>query len=157
MPLEPMSIALLALLGLLGGFMAGLLGIGGGMILVPFTSAILAAQGVGAELALKMAIATSMATIVFTSISSVRAHHRRGAVRWDLVRRLAPGIVAGAALASLGAFALIKGPALGVVFAVFVFFSGTQMLLNKKPAATRQLPGAAGLAGMGGVIVCATF
>ena len=81
MPLEPMSIALLALLGLLGGFMAGLLGIGGGMILVPFTSAILAAQGVGAELALKMAIATSMATIVFTSISSVRAHHRRGAVR----------------------------------------------------------------------------
>ena len=152
MPLEPMSIALLALLGLLGGFMAGLLGIGGGMILVPFTSAILAAQGVGAELALKMAIATSMATIVFTSISSVRAHHRRGAVRWDLVRRLAPGIVAGAALASLGAFALIKGPALGVVFAVFVFFSGTQMLLNKKPAATRQLPGAAGLAGMGGVI-----
>ena len=152
MPLEPMSIALLALLGLLGGFMAGLLGIGGGMILVPFTSAILAAQGVGAELVLKMAIATSMATIVFTSISSVRAHHRRGAVRWDLVRRLAPGIVAGAALASLGAFALIKGPALGVVFAVFVFFSGTQMLLNKKPAATRQLPGAAGLAGMGGVI-----
>ena len=70
MPLEPMSITLLALLGLLGGFMAGLLGIGGGMILVLFTSAILVAQGVGAELVLKMAIATSMATIVFTFISS---------------------------------------------------------------------------------------
>ena len=152
MPIEPVWIALLALLGLFGGFAAGLLGIGGGMILVPFTSAILAAQGVQQELALKMAIATSMASIVFTSISSVRAHHQRGAVRWGLVRRLAPGIVLGAALASLGVFALIKGAALGVVFAAFVIFSGTQMLLGKKPAATRQLPGTPGLLGMGGVI-----
>ena len=102
MPIEPALIALLAALGLTSGFLAGLLGIGGGMILVPFTSAMLTARGVEPALALKMAIATSMSVIVFTSVSSVRAHHKRGAVRWDLVTRLTPGIVLGAALASLG-------------------------------------------------------
>ena len=81
----------LLLLGSVGGFLAGLLGIGGGMILVPFTSWILSSRGVEPELALKMAVATSMAMILFTSISSVRAHHQRGTVRWDLVRGLAPG------------------------------------------------------------------
>ena len=152
MLLEPTLIALLAALGLMGGFMAGLLGIGGGMILVPFVTAILTARGVEGGLALKMAIATSMATIVFTSISSVRAHHRRGAVRWDLVARLAPGIVLGAGLASLGVFAVIKGPALVLVFSAFVFFSGTQMLRDKKPAAASRLPGTPGLVGTGSVI-----
>jgi uncharacterized membrane protein YfcA len=61
------------------------------------------------DLAVKMAIATSMATIIFTSISSVRAHHKRGAVRWDIVKRLAPGIVVGSIIGSLGVFALLKG------------------------------------------------
>ena len=81
MILEPLLIAELALLGLCTGFLAGLLGIGGGMLLVPFITLILTGRGVSADLAVKMAIATSMATIVFTSISSVRAHHKRGAVR----------------------------------------------------------------------------
>ena len=142
----------LALLGLATGFLAGLLGIGGGMIMVPFITAILSGRGVGSELAIKMAIATSMATIVFTSISSVRAHHRRGAVRWDLVKGLAPGIVFGAAIASLGIFAVLKGASLALFFAVFVSFSATQMFLDKKPAPSRQVPGAAGLAGAGTLI-----
>ncbi|MBS3998214.1 MAG: sulfite exporter TauE/SafE family protein, partial [Hydrogenophaga sp.] len=102
MLLDPLLIAELVLLGLCTGFLAGLLGIGGGMIMVPFITAILTTRGVAADLSVKMAIATSMSTIIFTSVSSVRAHHRRGAVRWDIVRRLSPGIVAGAALASLG-------------------------------------------------------
>ncbi|MDO5086500.1 MAG: sulfite exporter TauE/SafE family protein [Comamonadaceae bacterium] len=152
MPIDFALVFQLALLGLATGFLAGLLGIGGGMIMVPFISAMLGARGVEPGLALKMAIATSMATIVFTSISSVRAHHRKGAVRWDLVKRLAPGIVLGAMVASLGAFAILKGTALGLVFAAFVFFSGTQMLLDKKPPPSRQLPGPAGLVGAGGVI-----
>jgi uncharacterized membrane protein YfcA len=152
MTLEPLLIFELALLGLATGFLAGLLGIGGGMLMVPFISAILGHRGVAADLAVKMAIATSMATIIFTSISSVRAHHKRGAVRWDIVKRLAPGIVLGAALASLGVFALLKGTSLALFFALFVSFSATQMLLDKKPKPTRTLPGTAGQLGAGSVI-----
>lgn len=152
MNLEPQLIIELALLGLSSGFLAGLLGIGGGMMMVPFITIILSGRGVGPDLAVKMAIATSMATIMFTSISSVRAHHQRGFVRWDLVRRLAPGIVLGGALASLGVFSILKGSWLALFFAAFVSFSATQMFLDKKPAPTRQVPGTAGLLGAGGVI-----
>ena len=152
MTLEPLLIIELATLGLATGFLAGLLGIGGGMIMVPFISAILGQRGVEPGLAVKMAIATSMATIIFTSISSVRAHHKRGAVRWDIVKRLAPGIVLGAMVASLGVFSLLKGAALYFVFCGFVAFSALQMYLDKKPAPTRQLPGTPGLLGAGGVI-----
>ena len=152
MPIEPILVVQLAVLGLVTGFLAGLLGIGGGMIMVPFISAILSGRGVEPGLAVKMAIATSMATIIFTSVSSVRAHHQKGAVRWDIVKRLAPGIVLGAMVASLGVFALLKGASLYFVFAAFVAFSGSQMFLDKKPSPTRQLPGTAGLLGAGGVI-----
>jgi uncharacterized membrane protein YfcA len=150
--LQPQLILELALLGLGTGFLAGLLGIGGGMVMVPFITIILSARGVSPNLSVKMAIATSMATIIFTSISSVRAHHKRGAVRWDIVRRLAPGIVIGSLLGSLGVFALLKGSALAIVFALFVGFSATQMFLNKKPKPTRQVPGTPGLLGAGGFI-----
>jgi len=152
MTIDAALIGQLALLGLATGFLAGLLGIGGGMLMVPFITLILGQRGVGADLAVKMAIATSMATIVFTAISSVRAHHRRGAVRWPLVRQLAPGIVAGSLLASLGVFALLKGSWLALVFAGFVGFSATQMFLDRKPAPTRQLPGPGGLFAAGGAI-----
>ncbi|NIC43397.1 sulfite exporter TauE/SafE family protein [Aquabacterium sp. A08] len=150
--LEPLLIAELAALGLFAGFLAGLLGIGGGMVMVPFITLILSGRGVAPDLSVKMAIATSMATIIFTSLSSVRAHHKRGAVRWDIVWRLAPGIALGAALASLGAFSLLKGQALALVFAGFVTFSGLQMLRDKKPAPSRTLPGTAGQLAAGGGI-----
>ena len=147
MPLPLPSPALLAeflALGAFTGFLAGLLGIGGGMLMVPFVTFIIASRGVESGLAVKMAIATSMATILFTSISSLRAHHKRGAVRWDLVRGIAPGIVIGSLAAGAGAFALIKGAALAVLFAVFVGFSATQMLLNRKPKPSRAIPGRLG-------------
>jgi len=150
--LDPILIAELAALGLGTGFLAGLLGIGGGMLMVPFITIIMGHRGVPADLAVKMAIATSMATIIFTSVSSVRAHHKRGAVRWDIVRRLAPGIVIGSLAGSLGVFALLKGTALAIFFALFVGFSATQMFLDKKPAPTRQMPGAGGQLAAGGVI-----
>ena len=102
-------VAELGILGLVTGFLAGLLGIGGGMIMVPFLTLILSARDIQSDLAVKMAIATSMATIIFTSMSSVRAHHKRGAVRWDVVRHLAPGIVLGSLIASLGVFSVVKG------------------------------------------------
>jgi uncharacterized protein len=152
MPFDTILILELALLGLITGFLAGLLGIGGGMIMVPFLTMILSGRGVDPQLSIKMAIATSMATIVFTSVSSVRAHHKRGAVRWDVVKRLAPGIVLGAAVGSLGIFSVLKGSSLALFFAAFVGFSATQMFLDRKPSPTRQLPGPVGLVGAGGVI-----
>ncbi|MBC7600569.1 MAG: sulfite exporter TauE/SafE family protein [Polaromonas sp.] len=152
MNLEPLLIFELALLGVGTGFLAGLLGIGGGMLVVPFITIIMVSRGVAPDLAVKIAIATSMATIIFTSISSVRAHHRRGAVRWDIVKRLAPGIVVGSIIGSLGVFALLKGSYLAIFFGLFVSFSATQMFLDKKPKPTRQMPGAAGQFAAGGVI-----
>ncbi|MDI4633350.1 sulfite exporter TauE/SafE family protein [Pelomonas sp. V22] len=136
-------------LGLVSGFLAGLLGIGGGMLMVPLLTALLSQRGVGADMSVKMAIATSMATIMFTSLSSVRAHHKLGAVRWDIVRHMAPGILVGGLAAGAGVFALVKGAALALIFAAFVSFSGLQMLRDKKPSPTRQLPERAGLVGVG--------
>ncbi|GAB3188089.1 sulfite exporter TauE/SafE family protein [Hydrogenophaga aquatica] len=150
--LEPQLIVELALLGLCTGFLAGLLGIGGGMLMVPFITLIMTGRGVSPDLSVKVAIATSMATIIFTSVSSVRAHHKRGAVRWDVVWRLAPGIVMGAALASMGVFSVLKGSSLALFFALFVAFSATQMLLDRKPAPSRTLPGTGGQLVAGGVI-----
>jgi uncharacterized membrane protein YfcA len=145
-------IAELLALGSLGGLLAGLLGVGGSAIMVPFLTLILSNRGVNSDLAVKMAIATAMATVMFTSLSSVRAHHRRGAVRWDLVRTMAPGIAIGGLAAGAGVFALIKGQSLALLFAGFIGFSAVQMLIDKKPQPTRQLPGAAGRIAAGGGI-----
>ena len=152
--LDTVLILELAALGLTAGFLAGLLGVGGGMMLVPFLTFFLSAQGIASDLSVKMAIATAMATIVFTSISSVRAHHQHGAVRWDIVKGIAPGIVVGGFITSLGIFALLKGTALAIVFALFVGFSATQMFLDKKPKPSRQMPGTAGQIAAGSVIGC---
>ena len=148
----PLLIVELAALGLVTGFLAGLLGVGGGMLIGPFMTLILSAQGVSADLAVKMAIATSMATIMFTSVSSVRAHHQRGAMRWNIVKGLAPGIVLGGAIAGAGVFALLKGTTLAIVFALFVSFSATQMFLDRKPRPGRQMPGTAGQLATGSLI-----
>ena len=141
----------LLLLGSVSGFLAGLLGIGGGMLMVPFLTLLLTHKGFPAELVIKMAVATSLATICFTSIASVRAHHLRGAVRWDVVKLLAPGIVLGSLLGAQIAKAL-PSTVLAILFAGFISFSATQMLLNRKPKPTRQLPQAPGMFGAGGVI-----
>jgi uncharacterized membrane protein YfcA len=149
---EPVLVAELLLLGSATGFLAGLLGIGGGMVMVPFLTRLLMQRGVSADVAVKMAIATAMATILFTSLSTMRAHHRRGAVRWDIVRSMAPGILLGGLAAGAGVFALVKGQALALSFAAFVGFSATQMLLARPPKPSRQLPGRAGQAAAGGAI-----
>ncbi len=152
MSLEWWLVAELLVLGAATGFLAGLLGIGGGMLLVPFMTLIITAQGVDTAVAVKIAIATSMATILFTSLSSVRAHHARGAVRWELVRTIAPGLVIGGLLAGAGVFALVSGRWLALVFGVFVALTATQMLLARAPRPTRTLPGLAGRSAVGGAI-----
>lgn len=149
-----MDISLVAALLVLGaavGFAAGLLGIGGGMLLVPFMTMLLSARGFSSEHVVHMAIATSLATIMFTSLSSVRAHHSRGAVLWPVVKLLAPGILIGSWIGPwIGA--QMNASALALFFAVFVAFSAAQMLLDRKPAAARDLPKAPGMFGAGGVI-----
>jgi uncharacterized membrane protein YfcA len=149
--LDPLLILELATIGTCTGFLAGLLGIGGGMIMVPFLTIILASKGYPADYTVKMAVATSLATIAFTSVSSVRAHHRRGAVLWHVVKVLAPGILVGSLLGAQIAHAL-PGKMLGVLFAVFVAFSATQMFLNRKPKPSRTLPGPLATFGVGNVI-----
>jgi len=145
-----MILALLAM-GCFGGFAAGLLGVGGGMILVPFITMVLAARGVPDELVVHMAIATSLGTIMFTSLSSVRAHHKHGAVVWRIVKLLAPGILIGSTVGPwIGK--QMNTATLSMFFGVFVAFSATQMLVNKKPAAARDLPKAPGMFAAGGVI-----
>src|SRR6476661_6279718 len=151
MALEPQLIAELALIGTCTGFLAGLLGIGGGMLMVPFVTMILTARGYPPDLTVKMAVATSLATICFTSLSSVRAHQRRGAVLWPVVKVLAPGILVGSLLGAQVAVAL-PSKWLGILFAVFVAFSATQMLLNRKPKPSRTLPGPLGTFAVGNVI-----
>jgi len=151
MPIEPLLLAELALLGIATGFLAGLLGIGGAMIMVPFVNIVLTHRGFPAEYTVKMAVATSLATICFTSLSAMRAHHQRGAVLWKVVAVLAPGIVVGGLLGAQISAAL-PGKSLGVLFAAFLAFSATQMLVDRKPAATRSLPGPAGMFGAGTVI-----
>ena len=148
----PLTLALeLALLGLCTGFLAGLLGLGGGMLMVPILTIILTARAYPAEYTVKMAVATSLATICFTSLSSVRAHHRRGAVLWPVAIVLAPGILVGSFAGSQLASAL-PARTLSLLFALFVTFSATQMLLNRKPAPTRTLPGRLGMFAAGNAI-----
>ena len=135
-PIDALLIAELLALGCATGFLAGLLGIGGGMLMVPFITAVVSQRGVAPALAVKMGIATSMATILFTSLASVRAHHRRGAVRWDLAATLTPGIVAMGLVTGAFIFPLVRGTLLLVLFALFVGYSATQMLRDRKPAPT---------------------
>jgi uncharacterized membrane protein YfcA len=151
MHLEPLLIVELAMLGLVTGFLAGLLGIGGGMLMVPFMTLILTAKGYPQNYTVKMAVATSLATICFTSLSSVRAHQKRGAVMWNVVRLLAPGILLGSLIGAQVAVAL-PGKVLSVLFAIFVAFSATQMFLDRKPQPSRTLPGGIGMFSMGGLI-----
>jgi len=138
-------------LGAFAGVMAGLLGVGGGLIIVPALAWIFHLQGVAEAVIMHLAIGTSLATIVVTSISSVRAHHRLGAVLWPVFWRLTPGIVAGAWLGAAIADAL-PSAALRVVFGVFVLLVAAQLGFGAKPAPHRTLPGAAGMFAAGGVI-----
>ena len=151
MLLQPLLILELLVSGMAAGMLSGLLGIGGAMVLVPVLTFVLTHQGVQPEYVVKMAVATSLATIVFTSLSSVRAHQKHGAVRWDIVRVLAPGIVLGSIGGAQLAVAL-PGKLLGILFAIFIAFSATQMFLDRKPKPTRTIPGTLGMFGVGVVI-----
>jgi uncharacterized membrane protein YfcA len=144
-------IAAYAVAGAFVGFLAGLLGIGGGMTLVPILSALFSAQAIAPQNTVHLALGTAMASIVFTSSASVRAHHKRGAVDWAVARRLAPGMVLGALLATL-ASGFVSQRALALAFAAIVYAGAAQMLLGGRPAAARALPGTASMLAVGTAI-----
>lgn len=132
------------LLGIFGGFVAGLFGVGGGLTLVPFMFMLFSAQQFPPEHVMHLALGTSMATIVFTSVSSMRAHHGHGAVNWGIVRSMAPGLVLGTFGGSLVA-GLVPTRPMTAIFVVIVYYASAQMMLDFKPKPHRQLPSAAGL------------
>lgn len=136
------------LLGAAVGFFGGLFGIGGGTLLVPVLVFLFDAQHFPAGHALHMALGTSMATIMFTALSSLRKHHQHGAVEWGVVRGITPGILFGTALGAVFANA-VSPRVLGVIFAFFVLAAALQILLDVRPKASRQLPGPAGMSATG--------
>ncbi len=135
--------------GSIAGFIAGLLGIGGGMIIVPVVLWVLQMKGLGSiEHAQHLAVGTSFAIMVFTTFSSVMAQQRKGSVDWAVVRRMAPGMVVGVIIGSMLAKRL-SNEALQVFFIVFVVLVALKTLTDAKPKPTRSLPGPAGLAAVG--------
>ena len=119
-------VACLLAMGVFVGFLAGLLGIGGGMILTPFFTFLLPYTGIGDNVVVHVAIATSLGTIVFTSLSSMYAHNKRGAVLWRVVFSVAPGILVGAVLGAKIS-SLLSTAVIALIFALFVGFSATKM------------------------------
>lgn len=135
-------------LGIFVGFFAGLLGIGGGGIMVPILTTVFIAQGFPIEYVVHSALATSMATIIITAIASLRAHHKHGAVLWNIVYRISPGILVGAFSATL-ITPYVSSVPLALFFACFMTYVSIQMVLNIKPKPSRQLPNTTGLTGVG--------
>ncbi|MCB1955817.1 MAG: sulfite exporter TauE/SafE family protein [Rhodocyclaceae bacterium] len=135
-------------LGAFVGFFAGLLGVGGGAIMVPMLTTLFVAQGFPDDKIVHVALGTSMAAIVITSVSSLRAHHRHGAVRWEIVRGITPGILIGTFGATFIASHVDSKP-LAIFFSCFMAYVSFQMLLNIKPKPNRELPGTLGLSGVG--------
>lgn len=138
-------------LGSVAGLLAGLLGIGGGLVIVPMLTFMFTAQGMPHAHILHMALGTSLASIVFTSVSSMRSHHKHDAVLWPVVFRITPGIIAGtlfgAWVASRLSTNLLKG-----IFSIFLFYVATQMLIGIKPKASRDVPETLGIFGAGSTI-----
>lgn len=135
-------------LGIVVGFMAGLLGIGGGGIMVPVLTTMFLMQGIAVENAVHLALGTSMASIIMTSLSSMRAHHGNKAVQWSLVKQLSLGIIPGAWVATYVA-ASINSMYLAIIFSTFMTYVAFKVFSNTQPKAGRALLGNKGMFGAG--------
>lgn len=135
-------------LGAVIGFLAGLLGIGGGFTMVPVLTVLFSHQDFPREQLVHMAVGTSTASVLFTAIASARAHYRHGAVLWTVLRALAPGLVIGSITGPQLA-ARLSGQALALMFSVVTAFAAFQIGRGIKPRAARELPGPLPLALVG--------
>jgi uncharacterized membrane protein YfcA len=139
-----MEFLLYLALGAVAGVLAGLFGVGGGLVIVPVLVFSFAAQGIDASVLTHLAVGTSLATIVFTSINAVREHQRKGAVLWSIFAWMTLGILGGAGIGALTA-AQIEGPMLQKIIGVFAIIIAIQMGLDLRPKTSRGVPGKPGL------------
>jgi len=139
------------LTGAVAGLLAGLLGVGGGLVIVPALAWLLAGHGVPGGHLMHLAVGSSLAAIIPTSVSSLLAHQRRGSVHWPAVRALLPGILAGA-LGGAWLARQVSSPGLALCFGVFEMLVALQLFFGMKPSAHRGLPGTAGMT-VAGVII----
>lgn len=139
------------LLGAVAGFFAGLLGIGGGLIIVPALTFIFIAQDFPPDRILHLALGTTMATIIFTSVTSLRAHHAYGAVNWTVVKNISPGILLGT-LCGATLAGTLSSQILSIIFVIFIFYAATQMILKLNPTPSLKLPGKTGMFVTGSLI-----
>jgi uncharacterized membrane protein YfcA len=137
--------------GAVAGLLAGLLGVGGGLVIVPALAALFGLRGFPADTLMHYAIGSSLAIIAPTSVASLMAHHRRGGIHWPAVRGLTAGIVPGA-LGGAWLAAQITSPGLRLLFGGFELLVALQLLAGRQPTAHHGLPGTAGLGFAGGVI-----
>ena len=145
------DLIILLITGGIAGILAGLLGIGGGILIVPVLVFIFRYQGVDPSIIMHMAIGTSLATIVVTSLSSIREHQAHGAIIWSIVKLIAPSIVIGALLGAIVADAL-PSDTLRLIFAPFMLLVAFQMAFGRPPKPHRQLPEKPGMFLTGGVV-----
>jgi len=138
------TILIYSAVGAIVGLLAGLLGVGGGGVIVPMLVFAFHLQHIPSEITMHLALGTSLASIMFTSISSFMAHHRRGAVHWLAVRRIVAGILFGTFVGSCFAASMSSNFLKGF-FVIFLYFVAAQMLLDRKPTGTRDLPGWPGM------------
>lgn len=140
-----------ALIGVVAGYLAGFLGIGGGFVVVPALTFLFLQDPATAPWAIHMAVATSLCTMLVTSLSSIVAHQRKKAIRWTLVRSLTGGLLIGALIGAAVADQL-HGESLVRVFAVFAILAGLQLLLGRQPRGERPLPGQPAATAVGVII-----
>jgi uncharacterized membrane protein YfcA len=138
-------------IGAVVGFFAGLLGIGGGIIIVSSLALMYTHHGFAPQYVMHMAIGTSLAAMLAGSFASLRTHDRHGAVDWKVVKAMTPGLFVGS-LASSYLARFVPAAVLKYFFLGFALMVTLQMVLNARPKASRQLPRTAGLAGAGVVI-----
>ena len=126
-------------IGLVAGLLAGLFGLGGGVLIVPALVWLFSMYHFPAELVMVMAVATSLATIVFTASASVLAHQKHKAIRWDVVFRLSPGILFGAGVGAMVAD-YIKADTLRWFFVIYLIYVGIRMALPQRPGIGASSP-----------------
>lgn len=124
-------------LGVLAGFMAGLLGLGGGGILVPLLASIFTYQGISVDNVVHLALGTSLTCMIISSTASIRAHASRGAVVWRVVGGMAPGIILGAFLVTQVA-ANVNSAYIALFFVLFMTLAAGQMVLNWQPKPSQK-------------------